>query len=551
VQLRQRQLVLTADRGTIYDRVGRQLAADIPTCSVYVHPQKVKDKFGTAKQLADITGLNEQSILKLLMSKSKFVYISRELPVEVGDKVKEANLTAVGVIREPKRVHPAGSLAAHILGFTDVDGKGLEGIERSLNSELTGQDGYAIAEVDSYGRVIPETRRGSVPAVDGYDIVLTIDANLQHITEEALAKTFETYKPAGATAIVMDPHTGEILALANCPTYDPDNRKGVPAGAWRNRAVTDLYEPGSTLKLMTIAAGLEEGIPATEVVATCTNGGMQIGRRRVRCSLHAPYMAGHGGVDMYGIIKHSCNIGAATIALRLGPDKLYTYMKDFGFLDKPGSGMAGETVLGLASPDTWPAIKLANIGFGQGIAVSPLQMACAYSVIANGGELMKPQIVREIRTKDGRVVEAFQPKVVRRVVSEATAKQAIEMLIGCVDDGTGKSSKVNGYSIGGKTGSAQKASTTGRGYAPGKYVASFMGVVPARDPKLVICVVVDEPKGSHWGATVAAPVFQEIAEKAMWYLRVPPDMPLEQDESAPVGVTTGKVKVKVGAGHTG
>jgi cell division protein FtsI/penicillin-binding protein 2 len=230
---------------------------------------------------------------------------------------------------------------------------------------------------------------------------------------------------------------------------------------------------------------------------------------------------------MYGIIKNSCNIGAAVVALRLGPDKLYSYDKAFGLFDKPGSGLAGEARFPLPAPETWETIRTANVGFGQGISVTPLQMACAYGVIANGGNLMRPQIIREIRSKDGKTIKPFRPKVVRRVISEETSRLTTKMLMGCVDEGTGKTSKIDGYSVAGKTGSAQKASTTGRGYAPGKFVASFMGFLPASKPRLVICVVVDEPKGTHWGATVAAPVFKEIAQQAMWYLQVPPDQPME------------------------
>ncbi|MBI2842805.1 MAG: penicillin-binding protein 2 [Armatimonadetes bacterium] len=552
-RLRVRQLEIPASRGSVYDRVGRELATNVPAFAVYVQPKKIKDRERVAPQLASLTGLEESAVVRAINTGGTFAYVGRQLPVGVSDKVQEANLPAVGVLRETKRVYPSRSLCAHVLGFTDIDGRGLEGIERVANKQLAGRNGHIVAEIDSNGRVIPETRRGSVQPVDGNDVVLTIDAYLQHAAEDALAKSFESHSAAGATAVVLDPHTGEILALANCPTFDPNDRRGVQPGAWRNRAVTDLYEPGSTLKLLTVAAGLEEGIPPTEVIATCTNGGIPIGRRRIRCSLHHPYMAGHGGVDMFKIIRHSCNIGAASIALRLGPDKLYAYEKAFGLQDQPGSGMPGEApVLPLGSPEAWPAIRLANIGFGQGVAVSALQMASAYAVIANGGNLMSPQIIREVRAKDGTVVRSFSPKLVRRVVSEETARKATEMLIGCVNEGTGKTSKIDGYSVAGKTGSAQKASTTGRGYAAGKFVASFMGFVPARNPRLVICVVVDEPKGTHWGATVAAPVYKEIAQKAMWYLKVPPDEPLKEDQTSGSNrMNVRKVNHRIGAGNTG
>ncbi|MEN6370878.1 MAG: penicillin-binding protein 2 [Armatimonadota bacterium] len=531
--VRLRQPKTPAIRGDICDRNGSQLATSVPACAVYINPKQIKDRQKVVAQLSQLIGMDQADvdaiIGKAILKRRTFVYIKRQLPPEIGDKVRKANIPAVGILSESKRVYPCGSLAAHILGFACIDGIGREGIERAEDHYLKGRDGYTEAEVDSKGRIIPETERRTEPPVNGCKINLTIDAYLQHVTEEALAASFKKYHAVGATAIVLDPRTGEILALANCPAYDPNNRKGVKADVWRNRAITDLYEPGSTLKMVTVSAGVEEGLSPTEVMATCTRQGMQIGKNKVRCSLHAPYGSGHGAVNMFAIIRHSCNIGAAAVALRIGPDKFYSYLKGFGLQSRPGSEMSGETYFPLGSPDGWSAIKLANIGFGQGIAVSPLQMACAYGAIANGGKLMQPRVIREIRDQDGKLVRAFDPKVVRQVVSEATARKVTEMLMDCVDDGTGKTSKIEGYSVAGKTGSAQKARVDGRGYAPGKFIASFMGFVPARNPRLVICVAVDEPKGTHWGATVAGPVFKEIAQRAMLHLGVQPDEPLSPE----------------------
>lgn len=562
-QIRLRQLKIAANRGIVYDRVGRQLAVNVPVCAVCAYPAEarwtsdnqktfkprltVEERQTVAQQVSSILDLDRPTIERALSSRRTFVYLKRQLPPEVGDKLHQADLPAVGVLPESKRVYPSGSLAAHVIGFTDIDGRGLEGIEREADRYLIGTDGFTIGEVDSRGRIIPDTRRGSVPPVEGHDVILTIDAYLQHAAEEALAKSVKNYSALGGTAIVLDPFTGEILALANCPTYNPNNRRGFPPRAWRNRAVADLYEPGSTLKLVTVAAGLEEGISPSGVVATCTSRGLTIGDKRIRCSLHAPYLAGHGGVNMPAIIRHSCNIGAASIALRLRPDKMYYYVKAFGLLDRPGSGLSGEAVLGLAPPQSWPKIKLANVGFGQGIAVSPLQMACAYATVANGGRLIQPQVIREVKDGQGKVVRAFEPRILRTVVSEDTARKMTDMLIGCVDEGTGKPSKIDGYSVAGKTGSAQKPP-----YDNPRFVASFMGFVPARHPRVVICVVIDEPKGSHWGATVAAPVFKEVAQKAMWYLRVPPDEQ-PQPETEPGGRPTNvrRLHDRLGAGHTG
>lgn len=541
---------IPAERGVIYDRAGRELATSLPGCAVFVHPDKIKDKTVVGGRLALITGLDSDYIQGVLATNKPFVYLGHRMPQAVADGLRKENLPAVGVEREPRRVYACGILAANLIGFTGQDNKGQEGVERAANRFLAGKDGYTIAEVDSHGRVIPETRQETVPQEDGKDVVLTVDAYLQHLVEQALKKSFEQHKAAGATAIVMDPNTGEVLAMANFPTFDPNNRRGVKPGVCRNRALTDLYEPGSTLKLITVAAGLQEGMSPTAAVATCTKGGMQIGNKHIHCSLHAPYTGGHGAVNMFSIIRHSCNIGAATVAMRLGADKLYSYEKAFGLMDRPDCGLPGAAYFPLPKPDTWGTMKLANVGFGQGVSVSALQMASAYSVVANGGNLMKPQIIREVHDRDGKVIAPFSPKIVRRVISEASARKATEMLVGCVDEGTGKPAQVPGYSVAGKTGSAQKASTTGKGYSAGKFVASFMGFLPASNPRLVICVVVDEPQGTHWGATVAAPVFQEIAQKAMWYLKIPPDVPVEKD--SPGGaVSVRKVRDRLGAGHTG
>jgi cell division protein FtsI/penicillin-binding protein 2 len=548
--IRMRTRPIHASRGIIYDCKGRVLAINLPGYAVYAHPRKIKDKEEVAGRLASITGLNINYVEGILASDKKFAYLGHQLPAEVGDKIQKEGLPAVGVEREPRRYYACGTLAANILGFTNREGRGQEGIEQAADTYLVGTDGFTIAEVDSRGRIIPETRRRTQPEVNGRDVVLTIDSYLQHIAESALKKTCDTYKPAGATALVMDPKTGEILALASFPTFDPNNRKGIKPDQWRLRAIKDLYEPGSTLKLITVAAGLEEGIPPRQILGTCVASGVPIGNRKIHCSLHPPYMAGHGGVDMYQVIRYSCNIGAASIAMKLGSEKLYDYEKAFGLQDRPDIGLPGAAYYPLPAPENWAKMQLANIGFGQGVSVTALQMAGAYSVIANGGNLMKPRLIREVMGEDGKPLEPFKPVVVRRVVSEATARLVTEMLTGCVDEGTGKSAQVPGYSVAGKTGSAQKASTTGRGYAAGKFVASFMGFLPAKNPELVICVVVDEPKGSHWGATVAAPVFQEIGRQAMWYLKVPPDVPVEKDTPGSTQ-SAKKVRSRLGAGNAG
>lgn len=532
-KIRNRKLDIQAQRGVIYDRVGRELAMNLTAASIFVHPKQVRDRDRTTVRLASLLECDQSWISGKLQCDKKFVWLKRGADDELGKKVVEADLTGVGVSKEQKRIYPSGvdpagnllpyGSAAQVIGFTNIDGKGAQGIEAAWDRYLKGRNGFLVAEVDKGGRVIPETRRASVKPHDGLDVVLTIDAYIQHVAEEALRKTFEANKARGATAIVLDPKTGEILAMANMPTFNPNNRTGSTADSWRIRAITDLYEPGSTLKAMTAAAALEEGlINPSSIFARCS-GVIQVGGRRVRCVLHRPYEHGHGAVNLEKFLTYSCNIGATELGLKLGPRRLYKYEQAFGLNSVPRSGLPGEIASQLERPSSWPNIKTANVAFGQGIAVTPLQLACAYGAIANGGTLMRPTIIKETRTKEGILQREWEPTAVRRVVSETTAAHVTKALTNCVDEGTGKTAAVEGYTVAGKTGSAQKVRADGRGYQGGAYVASFVGFLPASDPKIVILVAVDEPKGVYWGSVVAAPAFQEIATKTMWYLRAPRD----------------------------
>jgi cell division protein FtsI/penicillin-binding protein 2 len=411
-----------------------------------------------------------------------------------------------------------------VIGFTGIENTGAEGIEHVSNNILKGSDGKYRAELDGERRVIPETRHIERQPVDGKDVYLTIDMTIQHIAEQALANMAEKYHPKSACAVVMDPSTGEILALANYPTYDPNKARKTSPSLWRNRAVADLYEPGSTLKTVTASAALNEGFSPNTALAYC-NGCEKMAGGRIRCVLHRPYLDGHGSTNMFRMIEQSCNIAAAHLALRLGSEKLYKYEKAFGLLDRPNAGFGCEAVGSIEPPDDWRRIRLANIGFGQGLAVTPLQMASVYATIANGGVRVEPRIIREIRNSDGTIYRAFKPGKQTRVISKEAALMATKLLRSCVDNGTGKTARIDGRTVAGKTGSAQVARVNGRGYEPGSFIASFMGFAPATRPRLVIAVVAKSPQGSHWGATVASPVFQEIGEKSLWYLKVPSDAP--------------------------
>jgi len=514
------KIPLLARRGTIYDRDGKKLALSIDAYDIFADPTMVKNKASVAKRLAPMVGWSEEGLMKLFQRKGRFAYILRHAEVPLWRKIEAEHLPGIAAIPSMKRVYPGGTLAAHILGFTDVDGKGIEGLEKAFNDELGGRDGYVIAEVDARGKIIPGTRRDRLEPIQGKDLVLTIDSTLQHRLEMELAKSYSDHAAVGASAVVIDPKTGQILALANMPTFDPNHVDQSNANSRRDRAVTDIYEPGSTLKTITAAAGLNEKVIDLDDTFYC-RGSMRIGRRTVNCSLHAPFMGGHGACNVAKVLKYSCNMGAAQIGFRLGSEKLFAYEKAFGLYEKPGSELPGE-MRGMCDRwQDWPQVRLANIAFGQGIAVTPLQLAKAYSAVANGGLMMKPYIVKEIRRTDGTAEVVKGPVLVRRVITEETSAVVAEALHGVVAGGTGKTAQVEGYKVCGKTGSAQTAGVGG--YSGGKFIASFVGFLPLTDPRAVILVAVDGPKGTHWGATVAAPVFQQVAKEAMWRMKVAPD----------------------------
>ena len=523
-----RHTPLPARRGTIYDRDMNKIAVTVDAYDISANPNLIKDKTGVAKLIAPILGEDEKVVLEKLSLPKGFVYLARRASADIGDKIKKAKIDGISSTITTMRMYPGAELACHVVGFVNVDGKGMEGLEKVYNKELSGKDGYIVEEYDRKGTPIPGTIKERVEPINGKDLVLTIDSTLQHGLEVDLRKTYEDHKAAGACAVIMNPSTGEVLALANMPDFDPNDSGNADPASRRNRALTDLYEPGSTLKTLTACAAVESKAVAPNETWYC-HGSTKIGKRTVRCSLHGREFAhGHGVTDMAKMLKYSCNIAAAGIGLRVGKQRLYSFEKAFGLYEKPGSGMSGEVKGWHDSWQDWADIRLANIAFGQGIAVTPLQMARAYCAVANGGLLMRPYVVSAIRSGSG-IEKSFPPRISRRVISEATSATVSEMLTGVVSDGTGQSAQVDGYRIGGKTGSAQKA-VNGR-YVAGKIVASFVGFLPITKPRAVILVAVDEPKGSHFGAVVAAPVFQLSAKRAMWRLKIPPDDPA--NESTP------------------
>lgn len=543
--------VLLARRGLILDRNGDALANNVPAAAVYADPQEVADPVATAARLAPI--LHEdptrlQALLTPRTARVHYVSLKRHLTVPDADAlpvatlttaIKQAGLTGVYVVGDTSRFYPDGALATQVLGFTNRDGVGVEGLEHSQDALLRGRDGKIVAEIDRDGRFLPGTTRRRVEAENGADIVTTIDERLQHVTDDELAKAVQAHHADHGVAIVMDPQTGEILALSQAPSYNPNAPRPVGklskadalklSARWRDGAVSDLYEPGSTLKTITASAVLQEqGLDMMNVHVYCSPT-LQVGKRVIHEAADA-LTRNLGSQNLRGVLRVSSNVGMAQFGMHLGAPKLYEYEQKFGFLDVPGSGLPGETKSPLMAADApnkftggigWSNIQLANISFGQGISLTPLQLATAYCAVANGGTLMRPHIVRAVR-RDGEETPVA-PEVVRRVLDPPVAAAVRSMLGTVVQSGTGQPAQIADFSVGGKTGSAQVSGP--RGYEEGHFVASFVGMYPLSHPRLVIYCAVFEPQGIHWGASVAAPVVHNIAREAMLQMQVTPDAP--------------------------
>ena len=547
--------LLPAQRGLILDRDGLALAANVPAAAVYADPQEVADPSAAAVQLAPILGDDPARLQKLLTPRSThvhYVLLKRHLavpntltsPVTVLAKtIKKTGLAGIYVVSDTCRAYPDNSLAATVLGFTNRDGAGAEGLEHSQDAVLKGHDGTIVAEIDNDGRFLPGTTRHKVEAENGADVVTTLDQRIQQVTDTELAKAVSAHHAEHGVAVVLDPRTGEILALSEAPSYNPNQPR--PAGKlskaaalacaarWRDGAVSDLYEPGSTLKTITASAILQEqGLDMQSVHVYCSPT-LQIGKHTIHEAADA-LTNNLGSQDLRGILRVSSNVGMAQFGLRLGAPRLYKYEQKFGFLDYPGSGLPGEQKSHLLAPDApnrftggigWSQIQLANISFGQGISLTPLQLAAAYAAIANGGVLMRPHIIKAVR-RDG-VQTPVAPEPVRRVVSPEVAAAMRSILGTVVADGTGKPAQIADFTVGGKTGSAQVAGP--HGYESGHFVASFCGLYPLSHPRLVILCAIFEPQGIHWGAAVAAPVVHNIARAAMLQMQIVPDAPGRPD----------------------
>jgi cell division protein FtsI (penicillin-binding protein 3) len=506
---------LRARRGAIYDRGGRLLALSIPAPSVFADARRVTEKQDVAKQLAKLVGRDTGMIRQRLGRDKGFVWIARQVDASLSSSILTLQRDGIGILEEYKRVYPHGRLAGHLLGFVDIDQRGLEGLELALNGALQGQDGWRSTLRDAKGDVLFGSWTTQTAPVDGLDVVLTIDGVVQQVAEETLEWGVKKYHAKGGSIIVMEPSTGEILAMANSPSYDANAPSRVPADSRRNRAVTDLFEPGSTFKIVTASALLEERRITPEEPVFCENGSYPTVARHVLHD-HRP----HGTLTFHDVIKFSSNIGIAKSAQRLAPEELYRYIRAFGFGRKTGIDMPGEVNGLLSPPSRWSKLSPFIIPIGQEVAATPIQLAVMTAVIANGGLRVRPHLVSEIRTAEGRVVRSHDRTSPERVISSETAEIVQRMLVSVVESGTGQLANVQGLTVAGKTGTAQKLEPTGR-YSHSRFVASFVGFGPVPDSRFVIVVALDEPRPLYFGGVVSAPMFKRMVERLSGYWELP------------------------------
>jgi cell division protein FtsI/penicillin-binding protein 2 len=431
-------------------------------------------------------------------------------------KLKQAGLSGIGFLPEQKRFYPKRELAANVLGFVGIDNQGLAGIEHAHQSRLKGATVRQVTERDARGRNIQPFEGMNDSSRQSYDLVLTLDEVIQFTAEHYLKKQVERFKADSGMAVVMDPHTGEIYAMANVPQFNPNHYGAFSRQVWKNNIVASSYEPGSIFKPIIAAAALDKGLARPQDIYFCENGKLKIGKASIGEASNHKF----GWMSMRDIIAKSSNIGAIKIAQQVGRKSFYEYIRNFGFGEKSGLSLPGESAGQLKDQKDWTELSLASISFGHEIAVTPIQMVSALAAIANGGNLMEPHITKAL-IKDGKVVEQFKPKKIRRVISEKASLQMVEILKSVVKNGTGKTAALEGFDVAGKTGTAQKYDASTQSYSSTEFMSSFIGFAPADSPRLVILVMIDNPKGLNWGGVVAAPVFQQIAKKALRYLNVP------------------------------
>lgn len=509
---------LPPQRGSIYDREGHELAVSVEVESIYAHPRLVKEKVSVSKKISATLDLKREKVLSQLESDSGFVWIARRISPERADRVKDLNITGLGLITETRRFYPGREIASHLIGFTGADNQGLEGLEKNYDQDLKGPPVAFVQMTDAMGRPFYLKRQDN-SGRGLHSVYLTIDKDIQYKAQQALKTAVEKSKAKSGQCIVMDPNTGEILAMTVVPSYNPNVFWNFKPYQWRNRAVTDCYEPGSTIKAFLLAAALEEGVVSPSTRFYCEEGKMRIADHIINDS------SAHGELTVAEIVAFSSNIGAIKIGQKLGYPKFYDYLRKFGFGEETGLDTLGERTGYIRTISDARPVDQATIYFGQGMLSTSIQLATAMSAIANGGKLVRPYVVKAIKDQNGRTLKSTRPYIVRRVLSPSVARRVTRILEGVVqEDGTAPKAAIEGFRVAGKTGTSQKVDPRTRTYSKRNYIALFVGFVPAGDPRLVILVMVDEPRGNAYGGMVAGPVFSEVGTWALNDLNVHPPL---------------------------
>ena len=519
-QQQQNALETNAPRGELLDRQGKQLARSVQTVSLFIDPEGLDAASldCTASELSRTLGLKYPDLLKEFrdaQAKNKrFVWVARRLEATQADAITALGLPGLHSELEPKRYYPNGQLAAHVLGYVGLDGKGLGGVEQFYNAKISGEAGRLFLERDAKGDAYESYEIASKP---GQTVVLTIDQAIQYQAEQALNAAIQRSRAKSGTVIVLDPKSGEILALANAPSFDPNNVAATKAETRSNWALQNIYEPGSTFKIIAFSAALEKNLVKPDDRIDCQMGAITVAGRLVHD--HHPF----GSLTIAEALEKSSNVAAIKLGLRVGDPTMYDYIRRFGFGSKTGIELPGETVGIVRKVERWQPSSIGSIAIGQEVGVTPVQMVAAFGALANNGVRIAPHLIREVRNAEGAVVYQAQPEQ-RRVVSERTAIALRGMLEGVTLSGTAKKAQLDGYSAAGKTGTAQKIDPRTKTYSSTKFVGSFVGFAPLSDPRVVIIVVIDEPAGAYHGGDVAAPVFREVAEVILPGLDVEPDI---------------------------
>jgi len=502
-------------RGMIFDCQGKPLAISVEVDSIYAAPKQIKDPSSYARRIKSLIKKDSRWIKRQLSKDCYFVWLARKVSPECSEAVQRLNLEGISIFKEYRRFYPQGTLAANLLGFVGMDNQGLEGLERYYESELSPTLRKSLVQRDALGQKITLDKE-EIFSRRPFNLTLTIDSTIQHIAQKEVDKVFQKTEAKGAQLVVMRPSSGEILALVNRPTFNSNQPSDYSPLHWRNRVVTDCYEPGSSFKVIPAAAALEENVVTPQKIFFCENGSFQFCRRVIHD--HEP----RGWLTFRQILGYSSNIGMTKASLLLGKHKLYKYIQQFGCGRYTDVDMPGEIKGNLRPIKEWTKSSLGAIPYGQEISVTSMQLINIFSTIANGGLMMQPYVLREIRDKKGALIKKFNPHIKRRVISPQTALTLTEMLEGAVISGTGKLAQVSGYRVAGKTGTAQKFDVEKNQYSKEKSIVSFVGFAPVEEPAIAVLVMVDEPRGVAWGGTVAAPIFSRVVGKTLSYLQISP-----------------------------